>query len=508
MGLRDRLVLACSAALAVGLAFGCGPHRGKPAARVGPNVITEEIIAEQLDQIPPYARISFEGPDGQRKLLDKLIEQELLYLEALDLGLDRDPEVRRKLGQARRRVLIGECYSREVHTRAGIADDEVRKYYQDHRDEFLVPSELELHQIAVAAEQDALEAVDRLRAGEAFADLAREISVDRESGERGGVVGLYGKGRALDLPERVTAAADTMPPDQVSDPIEAEGRYYLVMLKPVGPQEHKTLEEAAPLIRDRLLVSDEDVAAYYADNMAEYYLPEQVNLRHVVVASEREGERLRRQVLQGTPIEDIARTYSTDAQSARRGGQVRSYRRGGTAPGLGISPEFEEVAFSTPVGEVSPVFHTEQGYHFLQIESKREGRQQTLEEVEGRIRPRLVVDARTKAREDYYGKLREKYGVEIFLSAATKSAEELFQEARDVQDPREKIEIYEQILGQFPESARAEDSQFMIGFLQAEELGDPEAAIATLEMLLQKYPKSHWCDDAQAMIESLKPPTS
>jgi peptidyl-prolyl cis-trans isomerase C len=504
--LRYKLALASSQVLALCLAFGCGPRHGRPAARVGPNVITEETIAEQLEQIPPYARMSFEGPDGESKLLEKLIEQELLYLEALDLGFDRDPEVRKKLEQARRRVLVGECYAREIHTRAGIPDDQVRRYYREHRDDYLVPSELEFHQVVVETEQAASEITDRLRAGEAFADVAREMSVDRESGEKGGVVGLYEKGRDLGLPEAVAAELDTLRPGQVSDPIEAEGRYYVIMLKPVGPPEYKTLEEAAPLIRDRLLVSDEDVAAYYADNMDEYYLPEQVNLRHVVVASEREAERLRRQVLQGKPIEDVAKEHSTDAQSARRGGQVRSYRRGGSVPGLGVSPEFEEAAFSTAAGEVSPVFHTTQGYHFLQVESRREGRQQTLEEVEGRIRPSLVVEARTRAREDYYNKLRQKYGVEILLSATVKSAEELFQEAREAQNPREKIEIYEQILGRFPESARAEDSQFMIGFLQAEELGDPEAAIATLEMLLQRYPKSHWCDDAQAMIQSLRTP--
>jgi peptidyl-prolyl cis-trans isomerase C len=506
VGLINRLVLACSSVLLGCIALGCSTDTGTPAARVGPDVITKQYVAEQLELIPPYARMSFQGPDGERKLLDKLIEQELLYLEALDLGLDRDPEVRKELEQARRRVLVGECYSREIHTRAGIPDELVRKYYQDHRDEFLLPSELELHQIVVDTRDAAVDVLARLGAGESFAELAQGISVDRESGERGGAVGLCGERGIPGLPEAVAAAIDTLPPGQVSDPIEVGDRYYVIMLKRVGPQEHKTLEEAAPLIRDRLLVSDEDVAAYYADHLAEYYLPEQLNLRHVVVASEREAERLRRQVLQGEPIEEVAKEHSTDAQSARRGGQIRSYRRGGTVPGLGVSAEFEEVAFSTPVGEVSPVFHTSHGYHFLQVESKREGRQQTLEEVEGRIRPKLVVEARTKAREDYYDKLRRKYGVEILLETPRKSAEELFQEARDEQDPRDKIEIYQQILRESPTSPRAEDSQFMIGFLQAEELKDPEAAIATLEALLQKYPKSQWCDDARAMIESLKAP--
>ncbi len=497
----------CCGALTVALIGACGPPPSDLAARVGPNVITEQALAEQMEQIPPYAQISFKGPEGERKLLEKLIEQELLYLEALDQGLDRDPDVRKKLEQARRGVLVGECYNREIHTRSGIPDSRVREYYWEHRDEFRVPGALDVYHIAVATLAEAQAALDRLET-EAFEDVARDVSLDQETAAGGGRVGSYGTGQALELPEPLTAVADTLQPDRVAGPIEAGEQYHLLLLRPAGQEEYKSLEEVAPLIRDRLLVADQEVASYYTEHMNEYYLPEQLNLRHVVVASEREATRLRRQVLQGKPIEDVAKQYSTDAQSARRGGQIRSYRRGGTVPGLGISPEFEEVAFATPVGEVSPVFHTEQGYHFLQVESRREARQQTLEEVKGRIRPKLVVDARTKAREGYFAKLREKFGVEILLDAAGATAEELFQKARDLQDPREKIKIYEQILEEFPTSPRAEDSKFMIGFLQAEELGDPEAAVATLRELMKDYPRSDWCDDARAMIESLESPTS
>lgn len=64
-------------------------------------------------------------------------------------------------------------------------------------------------------------------------------------------------------------------------------------------------------------------------------------------------------------MESLAKLYSEDPGSAQNGG-----RYDGVVKGMMV-PEFEKVAFSLKTGEVSEVFETEFGFHFIQLISRK-----------------------------------------------------------------------------------------------------------------------------------------
>lgn len=77
-------------------------------------------------------------------------------------------------------------------------------------------------------------------------------------------------------------------------------------------------------------------------------------------------ESYRQRVLKGeVSINTIARLYSEDPGSAREGGRYENVGRGI------MDPSFEAVAFRLKKGEVSNVFETPYGYHFIQLEQRR-----------------------------------------------------------------------------------------------------------------------------------------
>ena len=84
------------------------------------------------------------------------------------------------------------------------------------------------------------------------------------------------------------------------------------------------------------------------------------------------------------------------------------------------------------------------------------------------------------------------------------SARDLFERARTLQNPEEKLGLYRRIVNEFPDSDLADASQFMVGFVYAEELGDTATAVQELRALKEKWPESDWCDDAVALIEDLE----
>ena len=51
--------------------------------------------------------------------------------------------------------------------------------------------------ILVKKHSEALQILERIKKGESFADLARELSIDRGSGKRGGDLGFFGRGQMV-----------------------------------------------------------------------------------------------------------------------------------------------------------------------------------------------------------------------------------------------------------------------------------------------------------------------
>lgn len=76
-------------------------------------------------------------------------------------------------------------------------------------------------------------------------------------------------------------------------------------------------------------------------------------------------EKYRQRVTNGESMSVIAALYSEDPGSARNGGRYESVMRGQ------MVPEFEAVAFRLKQGEVSEIFETTYGYHFMQLVARK-----------------------------------------------------------------------------------------------------------------------------------------
>ncbi len=72
-------------------------------------------------------------------------------------------------------------------------------------------------------------------------------------------------------------------------------------------------------------------------------------------------ESYRQRVIKGESMNDLAALYSEDPGSAKFGGRINNVERGR------MVREFEDVAFSLKEGEISEVFETRFGYHFIQL---------------------------------------------------------------------------------------------------------------------------------------------
>ena len=145
-------------------------------------------------------------------------------------------------------------------------------------------------------------------------------------------------------------------------------------------------------------VTQQDLQSYYDQHRDEYRVPEQVNVRHILIKSPLPGpdgkvdpkeqdaahakaQDVLKQVKAGGNFADLAKKYSDDPGSAKNGGSLGFIGKGRTVP------EFEKAAFSLPKGGTSDLVQSSYGFHIIHVDDKQDAHLKSVDEIKGQIEP-------------------------------------------------------------------------------------------------------------------------
>jgi peptidyl-prolyl cis-trans isomerase C len=160
-------------------------------AKVDGKEITTSYFERQIKNLPESVqRLSLEG-EGKRAILEGMINREILYKEAVKKGINKDAEIKRKLEDMEKELVISTFIQREFGNKLMVDDKEVQDYYNTHINEFRNREEIRISQIVVSEEKDAKDVIGKLKEGKDFGALAAEYSIDKQSALRKGDVGYY-----------------------------------------------------------------------------------------------------------------------------------------------------------------------------------------------------------------------------------------------------------------------------------------------------------------------------
>ncbi len=125
-----------------------------------------------------------------RNMINDQIVDYLITQKAYDLELHKREDVAEELERWRRHY-IAESYKRNITQYVRVDDFEIYDYYEDRRDYFRNPIEVNIREILVRTRTEAIEILRKLDEGRDFTGLAQRYSIRNWSARQGGEFGYF-----------------------------------------------------------------------------------------------------------------------------------------------------------------------------------------------------------------------------------------------------------------------------------------------------------------------------
>jgi peptidyl-prolyl cis-trans isomerase SurA len=248
-------------------------------AHVNSDIITRSDLQHGQEMLMSDLRQQYGGEaeqhyqDRQKDVLRDLIDQDLLLQKGKELGITGDNELIKRLDEIRKQlnletmedvqraaekegvsyedfkqnikngIITQQVISREVGAHIQITQDEVQKFYAEHKAEMEQPEQVRLEEILIAtqskdspdsdpdeatlaaAQKKAQDLRDQIRKGGSFEDLAKKHSDDANSAAQGGDLGYFKRGSMVKSLEDTIFA---MKVGDVSDPVRTKQGFILM----------------------------------------------------------------------------------------------------------------------------------------------------------------------------------------------------------------------------------------------------------------------------------------
>lgn len=186
---------------------------------------------------------------------------------------------------------------------------------------------------------------------------------------------------------------------------------------------------SADSLLSQVTVTDAEIKQYYEEHQTDFGTQEQRKAAHILItvakqasdadklAAKTKAEQVLQQIKQSpNKFAALAKQYSQDPGSAANGGDLGMFGRGAM-----VKP-FEDSVFSLKVGEVSNLVQTDYGYHIIKLQEVKSAKIQALSEVKSLISQRL----KAQLGNDKFTELAEKFSNTVYeQSDSLKPAAEL-----------------------------------------------------------------------------------
>lgn len=186
--------------------------------------ITESDLNSMIMKYPEDKRAMFASEMAKKQLLEQMISFDLINKLGNEMKINETEEYKANLAQVEKDLLTQTTINK-VLAEVTVTDDEAKKYYDEHKNEFEQPATVSAKHILVDNEELCSDVKSKIENGElSFEEAARQYSTC-PSKEQGGNLGVFGRG--MMVPE-FEEAAFGLELEKVSEPVQTQFGYHLI----------------------------------------------------------------------------------------------------------------------------------------------------------------------------------------------------------------------------------------------------------------------------------------
>lgn len=221
----------------------------KTLATVGGIAITERDVNEFIASLGQRGQ-AYNSQEGRRAVLNQIIGNKLLLLDAKRNLIEAEPAFREQLNRMKDNLLISYA-GEKVLAAVNVSDAEVKEYYEKNKSEFKSGETVNASHILVDSEEKAKAIYEEISSGaKSFEDAAKEYS-SCPSKDAGGNLGDFGRGQMV--PEFDTAVFEMAEGEITKEPVKTQFGYHLIKLNSKNPEKEMSFEEVKNELKAGLL---------------------------------------------------------------------------------------------------------------------------------------------------------------------------------------------------------------------------------------------------------------
>jgi len=186
---------------------------------------------------------------GKKNELRPTINAPLVALEAKARNIAATPAIADEVRKYREYLIEGVLFRDHIFKELAITDDENRRYYDEHKSEFVAPEERKVSQILSSSEKGALAVRQQLAGWMDFVAAVRKFSKDPVSATQDGDLGWI-------TPNKVPAAFKdvlALKQGEMSKPISSPGGWHIIKVMEIKPAHQLAFDEVREKVKAKVL---------------------------------------------------------------------------------------------------------------------------------------------------------------------------------------------------------------------------------------------------------------
>ena len=225
----------------------------KLVAKVNDKEIFREDVLKFLNDMGPQMAMQFQSPEGIKRVIEEMVNQELLFSDAKEVGMENEPAFQEILQATKINLLKAYAFNKIIKD-IKVEEDELETFFEENKNLFSQQESVKASHVLIEEKDKADLVLSKIKEGMSFEEAAKEYSTC-PSKEAGGSLGEFGRGQMVPEFEEV---AFNMEVGTISEPVKTQFGYHIIKLDKKSQEKEANFTEVKAEVERELLVRKQE----------------------------------------------------------------------------------------------------------------------------------------------------------------------------------------------------------------------------------------------------------